>query len=231
MRRIQDLVKVGFGPLQAKHLAHYDGWMPALDDTYKDEVWVYASSTTVTVSSDATTRYQIGDKVRFKQGGGYKYYYITAVASTTVTLNGGTDYTVANSTITDLEWSRADRPFGFPDWFAYTPTLGVGGTMTYSSTSVTLARFSMKGKLVNVQVSITGTTGGSAHTDLTLTLPTNFQSNALGGSCFVNDTAAGLFGYWIGTGANTLVFRVSGAANWSLGAGRGYTANLFYEAA
>lgn len=231
MLRIQDLIKVGFGPLQAKHLAHRDGWCPALGDTYADETWVYASSTTVTVASDATTRYQIGDKIRFKQGAGYKYYYITAVASTTVTLNGGTDYTVANAAITDLEWSRAERPFGFPDWFTYAPTLGAGGTMTYTSTSIALARFCMKGKLVTVLISVSGTTGGTPHTDLTFTLPTNFQSNALGGACEVTDTAAGLFGYMLGTGGGTIVVRVESAANWSAGAGRGYLAMLSYEAA
>lgn len=233
MLRIQDLIKVGFGPLQAKHLAHRDGWCPALGDTYADETWVYASATTVTVASDATTRYQIGDKVRFKQGAGYKYYYITAVASTTVTLNGGTDYTVANAAITDLEWSRAERPFGFPDWFTYAPTYGAGGIMTFTSVTTYLAKFCMRGKLATVALNFLGTTAsaGAAHTDITVTLPTNFASNAVGGSCPISDTASGQLGYFAGTGSNTLVVRTETAANWGLGAGRGGFFTFSYEAA
>lgn len=85
--------------------------------------WTYASSSTVTVPSDATLKYQKGDKVRFKQGGGYKYFVVTNVASTVLTLFGGSDYSVANSAITDIAFSRRENPFGFPELFNWTPSL------------------------------------------------------------------------------------------------------------
>lgn len=91
------------------------GWIPA------NETWTYASSTTFTVSGDVTSKYQKGDKIRLKQGGGYKYFYITNVSysspNTTITVFAGGDYSLTNTTITDNFYSRQVSPFGFPIWF------------------------------------------------------------------------------------------------------------------
>lgn len=104
------------------------------DWTEVTEAWAYASATTITVPTDAITRYQKGDRIRFKQGGGYKYVYATTVAATLLTTNGGSDFTVANSAITDIAYSRAVSPHGFPVEFNWSPApsgLTIGnGTMT-----------------------------------------------------------------------------------------------------
>lgn len=84
------------------------GWAPA------NETWEYASATTITVPSGATSRYQKGDKIRLKQGGGYKYFYIVSVADKLLTVTGGSDYTVANAAITDNYYSKAMNPQGWP---------------------------------------------------------------------------------------------------------------------
>jgi len=87
-----------------------NGWIPVSD------TWTYASANTVTIPSDGTTVYQKGDKFRLKQGGGYKEFYCVAIAATLITLTGGTDFTVANAAITDIAYSRLEKPFGFSNW-------------------------------------------------------------------------------------------------------------------
>lgn len=94
------------------------------DGTHKDiswikpqETWTYASATSITVPSGAMSKYSVGDKIRLKQGGSYKYFYVTAVASTALTISGGTDYTLTSATITDNYYSKSTNPVGFPGSF------------------------------------------------------------------------------------------------------------------
>ena len=144
----------------------FDGWVNP------KETWTYASATTVTVSGDLTTKYQIGDRVRLKQGAGYKYYYVTAVSysapNTTITLFGGSDYTVANSAITDNYYSKAANPQGFPEWFNFT----LSATWTNGPTSTTdVARFKIIGRTLTFIWSRKGTANASNSTGLTVALP------------------------------------------------------------
>ena len=114
------------------------GWVEVSD------TWAYASATTITVPTNATTFYQKGDRVRLKQGGAYKYYYIVTVAATLLTVTGGSDYTVANAAITDIAISRSFRPFGFPQRFSWTPTwtnLTVGNGTTTATFNVNESAF------------------------------------------------------------------------------------------
>lgn len=91
------------------------GWMPAF------ETWAYASATTITVPSGAATKYSVGDKIKLTQST-VKYFYVTAVADTVLTVTGGSDYTVDNAAITSNYYSKASSPVGFPDRFIYTAT-------------------------------------------------------------------------------------------------------------
>lgn len=97
----------------------WDGWVDA------NETWTYASATTFTISADKTSKYSIGDKVRFQNNdsGTYLYAYIVNVAysapNTTVTVVGNA---VPNATITDNYYSKVDTPVNFPRSFSYTPT-------------------------------------------------------------------------------------------------------------
>jgi hypothetical protein len=103
----------------------WDGWVEVTDS------WAYASATTVTVPSDATTKYSVGDKVKFDQSG-TKYFYIIAVSATTLTLFGGSDYTVANAAISSVFYSKVENPQGFPQWFNATTThTGFSAAPTY----------------------------------------------------------------------------------------------------
>lgn len=91
-------------------------WLPVY------ETWTYASATTITIPSGGTARFQIGDKIKLTNST-VKYFVVSAVASTTLTVTGGTDYTVANAAISSIYVSRAAHPLGFPGAFAYSPTV------------------------------------------------------------------------------------------------------------
>lgn len=95
----------------------WDGWIGA------NETWTYASATTFTISGDLTGKYQKGDKIKLTQTTA-KYFYIVTVAhaggTTTVTVTGGADYTLANAAITSPYYSKAANPQGFPTFFTWT---------------------------------------------------------------------------------------------------------------
>jgi hypothetical protein len=87
-----------------------DGWTSA------GETWEYASASTFTVSGDVTTKYQIGDKLKFTQTS-VKYFYITDISysnpDTTITVQGIYSDTVANDIITANYFSKSESPQGF----------------------------------------------------------------------------------------------------------------------
>ena len=148
--------KRGNADVKTRLNAFDTGWIEISD------TWTYASATTVTVPTNATTSYEKGYAVRFKQGGGYKYYYLTSLTATVLTLNGGSDYSVANSAITNIAVAPAGHGVDFPYSFNYAPTRAVsGGTVpTYTATDVT--KFWMQGGVVWVQFTWINSAGGTA---------------------------------------------------------------------
>lgn len=105
--------------------APQDGWIAA------GETWTYASADaptfTFTISGDLTTKYSVGMRIKLTQTTA-KYFIVTAVSysapNTTVTIYGGTDYTLANAAITSPFFSFHKAPFGFPlDGAKWTVTL------------------------------------------------------------------------------------------------------------
>lgn len=175
--------------------------------------WTYASATTITVPAADAALMVVGTKIWITQTTS-KFYYVTAVSGTTVTVSGGSDYTVANAAITAPYFSNAQNPFGFPKSFAYTPTLtGFSADPTSS-----VYRFSMDGSLVTLYVrqSANGTSNAtsfsislpvtaktitnmvwfSAALDATdngtnLTTPARMQISSAGTTCAVLKDAAG----------------------------------------
>jgi hypothetical protein len=112
-----------------------DGWLPA------GETLVYASADaptfTFTIAGvDRTTRYTPGTRIKLSQTT-VKYFIVTKVAfstNTTVTVYGGTDYTLANAAITLPYFSRAKAPGGFPlDPAKWTVTTSDSTYLTQSS--------------------------------------------------------------------------------------------------
>lgn len=91
-----------------------NGWVAA-NESWTYDGWTAATRiATITVPTDATTKYQAGDRVKFTQPtDGVKYGIIVKVAATllTVFLPSGTDFD--NEAITAPYFSRAKVPFGF----------------------------------------------------------------------------------------------------------------------
>jgi hypothetical protein len=110
----------------------FDGW------NADSATWTRTSGTTFTISGDVTATYTKWTRVRWKDGGAYKYGIVLSSSysapNTTVTLVTNSDYTMAAATITDTYYSYVTSPLAFPPYFNYSPTptnLTVGnGTLT-----------------------------------------------------------------------------------------------------
>jgi len=93
----------------------------------KDSIgWLHSSSTEILrYGDDVSELFPVGTKIRWTQGGGWKYAYVIGAAYAsgvnTLTVTGGTDYTVANADIEDNYFSYAANPTGFPEVFNFTP--------------------------------------------------------------------------------------------------------------
>lgn len=92
----------------------FDGWVEVTDS------WTYASATTITVPTDATTKYSVGDFIKITQTT-TKYFRIQVVAATLLTVQGIAGDTVANAAITDTYYSKTRTALGMPaaglDWW------------------------------------------------------------------------------------------------------------------
>lgn len=146
-----------------------NGWTPVGD------TWTYSSVSgiqgVITVPTDATQKYAVGDRVKFTQTT-TKYFVITAVTSTTITVTGGTDYSLANAAISGIYYSKEINPVGFPSSFAYTATW-----TGFSSPPPGTARFSINGRVVTVTTRQGG--GGTSNaTTTTFSLPVTSANNS-----------------------------------------------------
>lgn len=97
------------------NLGLLDGWIPTGTFTYAS---ADDPTYTFTVAAfDATTKYSVGMKVKLTQTTD-KYFIITKVVfddpGSTITIYGGTDYDLANATITSPHYSTQKAPLGFP---------------------------------------------------------------------------------------------------------------------
>lgn len=154
----------------------WDGWNQVSDS------WTYASANTITVPTGAASLYQKGDKIKITQTTP-KYFVVTAVADTLLTVYAGTDYTVANAAISAQAVSHQENPMLFPDYFSYTPT-GI------SATNVTLTgRFRTSGKqcFCRIKAAFTG-----AITFTTMpSLPITASASIIGGTAATSTSGVG----------------------------------------
>lgn len=199
------------------------GWIPA------DQSWAYASANTITVPSGATAIYSVGDKIKITQTT-VKYFYVTAVADTTLTVTGGTDYTVANAAITENYYSKAASPVGFPGWFSWTPVWS-----GFSVNPTTVARFMLEGSKVTVCVRASSTGTSNANT-LTLTAP--LTSKTIANMAWVvipisidNSSASATADFCLITSnSSTIVaYKAGSTAGWTASGGKSVSFTLTYE--
>lgn len=84
--------------------------------------FTYNTAVLINTSIDLTSRLQRGDKLRLKQGGAYKYFYVIAIGASTIGIDGRGRYTLTNAGITDIYVSKENSPAGFPADWGYTPS-------------------------------------------------------------------------------------------------------------
>lgn len=174
------------------------------------DTWTYASATTITVPSGAEGIYSVGDKIRFKQGAGYKYFYVVTVADTLLTVTGGSDYTVNTPTaITDIYYSKATSPVRFPQKFNYTPTLTniAGGT-------IDVAKFMLVGRRASLAFRYTFA-GADISGSVSVSLPINAADmnflNIIGSITFRDSNPATNYYGVVLASSTTIIFTVAKA--------------------
>lgn len=118
-------------------------------------------------------------------------------------------------------------------WSDWVPTLGASGAMTYTSTTISYAKYMQIGKAVWLIIDVTGTTGGTPDTGLTFTLPvTAATSSRPKGISFVADGGAKAGSFNVSsTTVCTVYTDPTTTANWGAGASRRYVIEFFYVAA
>lgn len=143
------------------------GWI--YDPLY---TWVYASASTFTVAGvDVTAQFPVGTKIALWQSGAIKYFTVTANAfstNTTITLDGGGTYTLANVPIDRPAFSYVKTPTGFPRMTLVDPLDGFAeiGRTTLGSNGNSLAVSSLPPRKYLRFVAYIVPTGGTNTTQL-----------------------------------------------------------------
>jgi hypothetical protein len=141
-----DLYLLGKGAGSPRFAGLYDGWVAA------NETLTYASATTLTCSAALAAILAVGDRIKLTQTT-VKYFAITGISGTTITITGGTDYTLANAAITLPFYSHEESPTGYPQYFAYTPAWTTTGTAPAIGNGTLSGSFSIIGKTCAFRVS------------------------------------------------------------------------------
>ena len=119
----------GVDTVMASHINNLQDAMMAVEDfaldlrdgwCYDTDTWVYVNSTSFKiVGKDVRYKFPKGTKIKLVQTS-TKYFYVVATAysaDTTITITGGSDYSLVSGTISGQAYSYADTPQGFPQWF------------------------------------------------------------------------------------------------------------------
>lgn len=206
-----------------------DGWVTDPNS------WTYASATTFTVSGDQTDIYVKGVKLAFTQTT-QKYGYVVdssySAGTTTVTLTGGSDYSLANASVTNPYYSRTTSPWGFPQWFNWSPSI----TGFSSNPSGAVYRFSIVGRTVHVAIRQlnNGTSNSSGFTlsaPVTAATITNMWWIGIANNENSGNLETGVAQLQIQSGASTITLaRNASASGWTATGGKRITTGaLTYE--
>jgi len=135
-----------------------DGWIYDTDTWYVQQI-----SPTYQFKingKDVRYRFPKGTKIKLVQSGATKYFYVIATAytsgNTIITITGGSDYSLANATISGQAYSYAAAPQSFPQWFNWTPTF-----TGFSTVPTGLHKFSVIGSTCFANIRETSGTSNS----------------------------------------------------------------------
>ena len=139
-----------------------DGWI------YDTDTWTYVSATSFKIAGkNVAYRFPKGTKIKLVQSGSTKYFYVTAATfstDTTVTVTGGSDYSLANAAISGQAYSYAAAPQNFPQWFNWEPIF-TGFSTQPTGTHI----FNITGNTCHLFIK--EDTGTSNSTSFSLTIP------------------------------------------------------------
>lgn len=141
-------------------------------DWYVDDGWnkistsgTYVATNSFRVSGDVTPLLQVGTKIKFTNST-IKYAYVSnatySSSYTTITIIGST---LVNTSVSNLYYSYADSPYGFPSSFSWTPS-----TTGWSGTPAIAFEYTISSRILFFQAYIRGSGLGSG-TATTFTVP------------------------------------------------------------
>ena len=184
-----------------------DGWI------FANESWAYASATTITVPSGAASKYQKGDKIKITQTT-VKYFYIIGVADTVLTVTGGSDYTVANTAITEEWYSKVASPIGFPNGFAFTSAITVSSGGVISASELVVGSLAIQGAVAtyNISLTVTFSTAPAAIEGIKITLPVGTKDALVGCATLIDINNTGVLCEGVGNAKIFYILRRGGTA-------------------
>lgn len=211
--------------IELGQVSNINGWI----DLSSFGTFTYASATTINTPVDLTAYLQIGDKFTFTQHGTVKYFYITAITSSLITVLAGTNFAVENTAtyaITLPYFSHQENPVGFPKWFAFTPTIS---TTANAGTFDTTTKFRISGGLCQFRGRI-NYANALASGNLTISLPISLSYGALciiGGAhyfdqgvadkqCFVNAVSTSTIYFPLTDGSSSFQGGAVTSATWNV---------------
>ena len=179
--------------------------------------WTYVSASSFIITGNVTTKFPIGTKLKLTNST-VKYFYVVSATygapNTTITVTGGSAYTLVNSAITDTFYSYTDSPQGFPNAFAYTPVWAASGTQPAIGNGSLLGYFSISGRVMIISISQTmgsSTTYGTG--TYSWSLPVSPWLICTGGAQALDAGTAFHIGTIHALAANTIGVVSEGAAN------------------
>ena len=181
-----------------------DGWI------YDTDTWVYWTTTSFRVQNkDVTSRFPKGTKLKLVQSGITKYFYVvdsSYVVSTTITITGGSDYSLADAAISGQAYSYAAAPQNFPQWLNYTPVWSADGGTPVLGNGTLFGKFSMIGAnihyLGNLQLGSTTSVGTTTNWKFSLPISLVDDYRYLG-QAFIRDLGVATYMRTINLEKNT----------------------------
>lgn len=145
------------------------GWIQFIDST-----WSYASATTLTTAGDFSSYFPRGTKIKLTNST-VKYFYVVdctySAPNTTLTLTGGSDYSLAAAAVSDFYFSYSAVVNGFPTYFNFNPTINWTAGTAPSGTPTKTSVFSINGGVCTVNMYHYSYTAGATVTEANFTLP------------------------------------------------------------
>lgn len=212
----------------------FTGWWPV------NEAWTYSASYSsptyfdVAVPTDATTRFQKGDKIKLTHAGVTKYFAVISVISNRLQLLAGDDYSLSAGAISNIFVSRHESPLGYPPWFNWTPVFTAASPMTLSTTVAAIGRVTIRGRSAEVffNASLQCSSGTNVSASIYVTVPVP-QWNVSGFGIrkpIIANVNTDEVGVWVNDRGNgRFILARAGDVNWPNNAFGSYTPHCTVE--